>query len=180
MDIQNIDQNMDFNQQELDNKIQKDEQELKKYTAWQIINTVMDKNKWYWQIKYVHASGHGGQNINHGNSKAQLHFDINKFYNDFDLQDKTWDDFVKVFGEKNITHDQSKLVLENQETRYASKNKENVLNHLRQLLLELFKEEKDRIQTEILEIENEKRLMEKKYNSEKKQWRKKVDLSDMD
>jgi hypothetical protein len=33
MDNQNIDQNMDFNQQELDNKIQKDEQELKKYTA---------------------------------------------------------------------------------------------------------------------------------------------------
>jgi len=33
MDIQNIDQNMDFNQQELDNKIQKDVQELKKYTA---------------------------------------------------------------------------------------------------------------------------------------------------
>ena len=96
------------------------------------------------------------------------------------MQDKTWDDFVKVFGEKNITHDQSRLVLENQETRYASKNKENVLNHLRQLLLELFKEEKDRIQTEISEIENEKRLMEKKYNSEKKQWRKKVDLSDMD
>lgn len=180
MDTQNIDQNMDVNQQELDNKIQKDEQELRKYTAGEIINIVMNKNNGYWSVKYVHASGHGWQHINHGNSKAQLHFDINKFYNDFNLQDKSWDDFVRVFGDKNITHDQSKLILENQETRYATKNKENVLNHLRQLLLELFREEKERIQTEISEIENEKRLMEKRHNSEKKKLRRSVDISDMD
>jgi hypothetical protein len=96
------------------------------------------------------------------------------------LQDKSWDEFVRVFGDKNITHDQSKLILENQETRYATKNKENVLNHLRQLLLELFKEEKERIQTEISEIENEKRLMEKRHNSEKKKMRKPIDISDID
>jgi hypothetical protein len=87
------------------------------------------------------------------------------------LKDKSWDDFVKVFGEKNISRDQSKVVLENQETRYASKNKENVLNRLRSLLVELFKEEKERLQTEISQEQNESRLLDKKMNSIKKQTR---------
>lgn len=152
-------------------QIERDEEELKKMTAWKIIETVMKNKSGYWEVKYVHASGHGWQNINHGNSKAQLHFDVNKFYSDFDLKDKSWDDFVKVFGEKNISRDQSKVVLENQETRYASKNKENVLNRLRSLLVELFKEEKERLQTEISQEQNESRLLDKKMNSIKKQTR---------
>jgi len=171
MDIINS-ENVD-NNSIIDEKINRDEAELKKYTAWEIIETVMKEKSGFWRVEYVHASGHGWQNINHWNSKAQLHFDINKFYNDFNLTDKSWDDFVKVFGEKNISHDQSKLVLENQETRYALKNKEKVLNHLRQLLLELFKEEKERIQTEISEFKKQERLDEKWKHSEKKSRRKK-------
>lgn len=160
----------------IETQISRDEDELKKYTVNNIIETVMNKNNWYWQVKLVHASGHGGQHINHGNSKAQLHFDINKFYNNFDLSDKSWQDFVRVFWEKNISHDQSTLVLENQETRYASKNRENVLNHLRSLLLELFKEEKERIKTEISEYQKEKDMHEKQMHSEKKKLRQKVDI----
>jgi protein subunit release factor B len=81
-------------------QLQKQEEELKQYTQENIkniINAVMkNTNNKYREIKYVHASGHGGQKINHGNSKAQLHFNIDNFYKDFDIKDKTRDDFVKI------------------------------------------------------------------------------------
>lgn len=163
----------------LEEEIQKEGQELVKYNhPQQIIDKVMNKNNGYWVVKHVHASWHGWQHINHWNSKAQLHFDVNKFYNDFNIKDKTWEDFEKVFGKKNITADKSFVILENQETRYASKNEENVLNHLRQRLFELFREEKHRVETEISQEQNELRLEQKKRNSQKKKNRGKVILSD--
>jgi len=174
-------ENMQNNQENLDavgvkTELEKNEEELKQYTQQRIadiLEVVMrNPNNRYWNVKRVHASGHGGQKINHGNSKAQLHFNINNFYNDFGIKDKTWEDFVKIVWEKNITHDQSTLILENQETRYANKNKENVVNHLREILLELFKEEKERVQTEISHEQREERLREKWRHSEKK-WRRK-------
>lgn len=177
------------NQENLDTvgvktELQKEEEELKQYTQQriaEILDTVMrNPNNRYWTVKRVHASGHGWQKINHGNSKAQLHFDINNFYNDFDIKDKTRDDFVKLVWEKNITHDQSTLTLENQETRYASKNKDKVLEHLKTLLLELFKEEKERIQTEISHEQKEERLEKKWRHSEKKSRRKKIRPQDIE
>lgn len=174
-----MDEQIQVQESQIEHKIQDDLHELESYTQ-DVIAKVLNKNNWYVKIKYVHASGHGGQHINHWNSKAQLHFDVNKFYKDFDLRDKTRDDFVRVFGEKNITKDQSTVVLENQETRYASKNEEKVLNHLRQLLLELFKEEKQRIQTDISVQTRQEQALEKKRHSEKKQRRKKVDPSEYD
>lgn len=176
-------ENIQTNQENLDwmgvkTELQKDEEELKQYTQQRIADileiVMRNPNNRYWTVKRVHASWHGGQKINHGNSKAQLHFSIDNFYNDFDIKDKTWEDFVKIVWEKNITHDQSTLVLENQETRYASKNKENVINHLKAILLELFKEEKERVQTEISREQKEERRKEKWKHSEKKGRRKKI------
>lgn len=137
-------------------QLEKQEEELKQYTREridEILNIVMkNPNNKYWEVKYVHASGHGGQKINHWNSKAQLHFNINNFYNDFNIKDKTWEDFVKVVWEKHITHDQSYLILENQETRYALKNKEKLLNYLKDFLHKFFWVEEQKIERE---IENE-------------------------
>lgn len=168
----------------VDAKLQKDEEELKQYTQqhiFKILDTVMrNPNGRYWTVKWVHASGHGWQKINHGNSKAQLHFNINAFYEDFDIKDKTWEDFVKIVWEKNITHDQSTLTLENQETRYASKNKDKVLDHLKWILIELFKEEKERVQTEISREQKEERLEEKWKHSKKKERRKKIRPQDIE
>ena len=59
---------------------------------------------------------------------------------------------MKIVGEKHITHDQSTLVLENQETRYALKNKENLLNYLKDFLNKFFWIEEHKIERE---IENE-------------------------
>lgn len=176
-------ENTQTNQENLDTvgvktELKKEEEELKQYTQQRIANvleTVMkNPNNRYWTVKRVHASGHGWQKINHWNSKAQLHFNIDNFYNDFNIKDKTWEDFVKIVWEKNITRDQSTLTLENQETRYASKNKDKALEHLKAILLELFKEEKERIQTEISHEQKEKRLKEKWKRSEKKWRRKKI------
>lgn len=168
-------------EQQIQEKIDHDMDELKSYTE-SMLARVLDKNNWYIVIKHVHASGHGWQHINHWNSKAQLHFNVDKFYKDFNLKDKTREDFERIFGSKNITRDQSTVVLENQETRYASKNEENVINHLRQLLLELFKEEKQRIQTEISQETKQEQALEKKRHSEKKKRRKekKVRLNELD
>ena len=180
-------ENIQTNQENLDavgvkTGLQKEEEELKQYTQQHIANildvVMRNPNNRYWTVKRVHASWHGGQKINHGNSKAQLHFNINNFYSDFDIKDKTWEDFVKIVWEKNITHDQSTLTLENQETRHANKNKENVVNRLREILLELFKEEKERVQTEISHEQKEERLKEKWKHSEKKWRRKKIRLQD--
>ena len=180
-------ENIQTNQENLDavgvkTGLQKEEEELKQYTQQHIANildvVMRNPNNRYWTVKRVHASWHGGQKINHGNSKAQLHFNINNFYSDFDIKDKTWEDFVKIVWEKNITHDQSTLTLENQETRHANKNKENVVNRLREILLELFKEEKERVQTEISHEQKEERIKEKWKHSEKKWRRKKIRLQD--
>ena len=151
-------ENSQTNQENLDavgvkTESQKQEEELKQYTQENIKNIISavmkNTNNKYWEVKYVHASGHGGQKINHGNSKAQLHFNINNFYNDFNIKDKTWEDFVKIVGEKHITHDQSKLILENQETRYALKNKENLLTYLKWFLNKFFWIEEEKIEREI-------------------------------
>lgn len=154
------------------------EEELKQYTQQRITDileiVMRNPNSRYWTVKRVQASWHGGQKINHTNTKAQLRFNINNFYNDFDIKDKTWEDFVKIVWGKNISHNQSILTLENQETRDANKNKENVINHLKAILLELFKEEKERIQTEISHEQNEERLCKKWKHSEKKLRRKKL------
>lgn len=182
-------ENTQINQEKLDTvgvktELEKEEEELKQYTQQHIANvleTVMrNPNNRYWTVKRVHASGHGGQKINHRNTKAQLHFDINNFYNDFNIKDKTWENFVKIVWGKNISHNQSVLTLENQETRDANKNKENVINHLKAILLELFKEEKERIQTEISHEQKEERRKEKRKHSEKKGRRKKFRPQDIE
>lgn len=142
-----------------------------------ILHEVMDKSKWYWSVKFVHASGHGWQHKDHGNSKAQLKFDINKFFEDFDLDDSMRDDFVVVFGKKHIHHDDSVLILENQEQRSAKKNEENVLKHLKDKLSEFLEEEKERIETQVPQHEKEQRLEDKKHHSKKKEYRKSPDIS---
>ena len=109
-----------------------------------------------------------------------MHFNITNFYNDFGIKDKTWEDFVKIVWEKNITHDQSTLLLENQETRDPQKNKEKVVEHLKAIILELFKEEKERIQTDISREQRQERLMEKRRHSEKKWRRKKIRPQDIE
>ncbi len=140
-----------------------------------ILNEVMDKSKGFWKVKMIHASGHGGQNKDHGNSKAQLTFDINKFFEIFELDEQKWEKFIDIVWKKQVHHEQSVLILENQEQRSAKMNEENVLKHLRQIISELFEDEKERVETKVPKHEKEKRLQDKKHHSQKKEHRKKPD-----
>lgn len=140
-----------------------------------ILNHVMDKSKDFWKVKFVRASGHGWQHKDHGNSKAQLTFDVNKFFEIFDLDEK-WDKFVDVVGKKNIHHDGTAVILENQEQRSAKMNEENVLKHLRHLLSEVLEEELERKETKVPKHQKKKRLDNKKHHSKKKEHRKKPEI----
>ncbi len=141
-----------------------------------ILHEVMDKSKGFYKTKFIHASGHGGQHKDHGNSKAQLTFDVEKFFDTFELDEEKWEKFVEIFGKKNIHHDDTMVILENQEQRSAKTNEENVLKHLRHLLSEVLEEDKDRLETKVPHIEKKKRLDNKKHHSKKKKHRAKPDV----
>jgi protein subunit release factor B len=124
----------------------------------------MEKQNGYWKVKFIHSSGHGGQHKDHGNSKAQLSFDVAKFFEDYDEDNTRWDKFVEVFGKKNIHHNNTVVVLENQEQRSAKVNEETVLKHLRHMLSEVLEDEIERIETKVPKIEKKKRVDDKKHH----------------
>ncbi len=135
----------------------------------EILKHVMDKSSWFWSVKFVHASGHWWQHKDHGNSKAQLTFDVVKFFEMFDPDNKKWDKFVEIFGKKRIHHDDTVLVMENQEERSAHRNEEKVLHILRWLLSEVLEEEKERKETKVPHHEKKRRLNDKKHHWKKKE-----------
>ena len=154
------------------NEIEKKDIEDIKLTNDEILANVMNKSNGFWVVKFVHASGHWWQHKDHGNSKAQLTFDVKKFFEEFDPENKRWDKFVEVFGKKNIHHDGSSVMLENQMERSAQRNKDNVLHKLRWLLSGVLEEEKERKDTKVPYHEKKKRTDDKKYHSKKKKHRK--------
>ncbi len=154
------------------NEIEKKDIEDIKLTNDEILAHVMDKSNDFWTVKFVHASGHWWQHKDHGNSKAQLTFDVAKFFEEFDPENTKWDKFVEVFGKKNIHHDGGSVVLENQTERSAQRNKDNVLHKLRWLLSDVLEEEKKRKQTKVPHHEKKKRMNNKNHNSKKKESRK--------
>lgn len=119
----------------------------------EILHHVLDKSNDYWKIKFIHSSGHGWQHKDHGNSKAQLTFDVAKFFEDYDEDNLMRDKFVEIFWKKNIHHEGTVVVLENQEQRSAKVNEEKVLKHLRNLLSQVLEEELERAETTVLDIE---------------------------
>ena len=137
-----------------------------------ILKHVIDKSNWFWTVKFVQASGHGGQHKDHGHSKAQLIFDVKKFFEEFDSENKKWEKFVEVFGKKNIHHNGNSVMLENQTERSAQRNKDNVLHKLKWLLSDVLDEEKERKQTKVPHHEKKKRMNNKNHNSKKKENRK--------
>ena len=143
-----------------------------KLTNDEILAHVMDKSNDFWAVKFVHASGHGGQHKDHGNSKAQLTFDVSKFFDEFDPENHKWEKFVEVFGKKRIHHDDTILVMENQEERSAHRNEEKLLHVLRWLLSEVLEEEKERKETKVPHHEKKKRMNDKHHISNKKENRK--------
>ena len=117
------------------------------------------------------SSGKGGQNVNKVSTKVELIFDVKAslFYTEKEKQ--------KILSKsgKHLKDDGSVHIICS-EGRSQYLNKKKAIEKLLILIEKCLKPEKKRISTRIPVEEKEKRIAEKKLQTEKKQGRRKVDL----
>jgi ribosome-associated protein len=119
---------------------------------------------------FAKSGGHGGQNINKRNTKAELYFNVH------DSQYLTIEQkqrLIELSGQM-IHHQEGILIMTCQEERYQHANKEKVIHHFTQLIREACVEPNERISTNIPREEREARIMDKKFTSKIKESRKKI------
>jgi ribosome-associated protein len=123
------------------------------------------------QYKAVRSSGAGGQNVNKVSSKVVLTFDLNASQA-FSEEQKA------LISEKLATKLTSEniLILNCDEDRSQLKNKEIITKRFLELLKKALVVPKKRKPTKVPKSVVEKRIKDKKTNSETKQNRKKPDL----
>lgn len=114
------------------------------------------------------SSGNGGQNVNRVATKATLHFHINKSELFTDPQKNTLQEKLK-----NRINKAGYLVVVNQNSRSAESNKKTAISNLLNLIQLALKPKKVRKKLRVPKSVIQKRLTNKKRNSEKKQLRKK-------
>jgi len=116
-----------------------------------------------YELKFSHASGPGGQNINKRNTRVQLFFNIGA--------SQTLSDDQKILVRKKLASHISQsdqLIVESQEERMQEQNRQRVIEKLHDLINGALAPEKKRIPTKPTRASIEKRLKEKKELSEKK------------
>ena len=121
------------------------------------------------EVKYksVRSSGSGGQNVNKVATKVQLYWDVlNSEF--FDEEDK---EKIQLYF-SNRMNSKGVLILSCDETRSQLRNKTTVTERFIEELKESLIEEKERIPTKIPKAVKQKRLKNKRRNSEKKTNRK--------
>ena len=125
------------------------------------IDEIIDKEIYF---HFSRSWGHGGQNVNKRETKAQLFFNIHdsKF-----LTSQQKERLIHLAWNQ-IHHDEWVLIMSCQEERFQAANKEIVTHRFRQLLNEAMIEPKQRIQTKIPRQQKEQRI-----ETKKQQWFKK-------
>jgi ribosome-associated protein len=133
----------------------------------------MNKEKLLSELQYkaVRSSGSGGQNVNKVSSKVVITFDLNAS-EAFSIEQKELilSKLASKFTSENI------LILTCDEDRSQLKNKEIVTKRLIDLLKKALVVPKKRKPTSVPKSVVEKRIKDKKTNSEIKQNRKKPNL----
>jgi len=133
----------------------------------------MNKEKLLCELQYkaVRSSGSGGQNVNKVSSKVVITFDLNAS-EAFSIEQKELilSKLASKFTSENI------LILTCDEDRSQLKNKEIVTKRLIDLLKKALVVPKKRKPTSVPKSVVEKRIKDKKTNSEIKQNRKKPNL----
>ncbi|MFN8324349.1 alternative ribosome rescue aminoacyl-tRNA hydrolase ArfB [Flavobacterium sp.] len=133
----------------------------------------MNKEKLLCELQYkaVRSSGSGGQNVNKVSSKVVITFDLNTS-EAFSIEQKELilSKLASKFTSENI------LILTCDEDRSQLKNKEIVTKRLVDLLKKALVVPKKRKPTSVPKSVVEKRIKDKKTNSEIKQNRKKPNL----
>ena len=129
----------------------------------------MDFSELLKEVKYkaVRSSGSGGQNVNKVATKVQLYWDIvnSEFFEDEDKEK------IQLYFSNRI-NSKGVLILSCDETRSQLRNKTTVTERFIEELKESLIEEKERIPTKIPKAVKQKRLKNKRRNSEKKANRK--------
>ncbi|MCL9806045.1 aminoacyl-tRNA hydrolase [Flavobacterium amniphilum] len=123
------------------------------------------------EYKAVRSSGAGGQNVNKVSSKVVLSFNLN-ISKGLTEEEKEW--LIAKLGKK--LSQENILLLTCEEDRSQRKNKETVTKKLFDLLQKALVKPKARKETKVPKGVKEKRLNEKKNNSEIKNSRRKPDF----
>ncbi|MFP4025443.1 MAG: alternative ribosome rescue aminoacyl-tRNA hydrolase ArfB [Thiohalospira sp.] len=118
-------------------------------------------------FKAVRSSGSGGQNVNKVSTKVELRFDIEN--SEFLTEEEKKRIARKL---KNRISNEGILIITSDTERTQLRNKNNAIEIFFELLEQALKKPKKRKKTKPTQASKEKRLKEKKIQSEKKQLRK--------
>lgn len=122
---------------------------------------------------FFRSSGPGGQNVNKVSTGVRIRWDIERS----DILTEEQKEKIRKKYPKKITKE-GNFIMECEETRSQSKNKEIVLGRLNDLINETLKPEKKRKKTRPPKNAIEKRLKAKKEISEKKERRSSINTEE--
>lgn len=120
------------------------------------------------------SGGHGGQNVNKRETKAELYFNIQDSQY---LTSEQKERLIQLAGSR-VHHEESILIMTCQEERLQIANKEKVIHHFRQLIKEALLEPIERISMKVPVKEREARILDKKITGKIKQNRQKPQIDD--
>ena len=116
------------------------------------------------------SSGPGGQNVNKVNSKITLKFDV---VHSQILTAEEKEILIKKLSAQLTTN--GVLLISSQGKRSQLENKNEVIQKLERLIAKALQKKKERKPTKVSKAAIQKRITNKKLNSEKKKWRQKPD-----
>ncbi len=125
------------------------------------------------QIRFIRASGPGGQNVNKVSTAAQLHFDV---ANSPSLPDDVRRRLTQLAGHR-ITED-GVLVITARKHRTQEKNRQEAIDRLAALIQQAMQKPKRRRKTKATLASKKRRLEAKRRRSLKKRLRQKPGITE--
>jgi ribosome-associated protein len=119
-----------------------------------------------WEIQYSRSSGPGGQNVNKVNTRAQLSVRLGAIVG---LTDRAMQRLRSLAGSRLTTDD--RIIISADSERSQERNREAVLDRLRQLIADARWEPKPRKKTKPSKASKQRRLESKKHRGQIKSQR---------